>query len=187
MHWAGEKGALSAFICQLEGALFCASYQGCLLPFWEVARHGIGNLPGWGEPSPIRLHLLQLFQAKVAQGIRKGIAQCLVPSFQVGVEGNALYLFTFQPAEVEDDGIPLVGPEVDEVSPHIIWLRILQGGIQVHDDRTLTLREDLKDKAVEGAEVPTVHLERKACPSEGGIIGVVGRSRSPLSRRDRNV
>ena len=160
MHWAGEKGALSAFFCQLEGALSGASYQGCLLPSWEVARHGIGNLPGWGEPSPIRLHLLQLFQAKVAQGIGKGIALSLVPSFQVGIEGDALYLFAFQRTEVEDDGIPLVGPKVDEVSPHISWLRILQSGIQVHDDRTLTLREDLEDKAVEGAKVPTVHLER---------------------------
>ena len=86
------------------------------------------------------------------------IAQCLVPPFQVGVERNALDLFAFQLTEAEDNSIPLVGSKVDEVSPHITWTRILQGGIQVQDDCTATLGEDLEDKAVEGAKVATVHL-----------------------------
>ena len=38
------------------------------------------------------------------------------------------------------------------MSPHITWTRILQGGIQVQDDCTATLGEDLEDKAVEGAK-----------------------------------
>ena len=138
-------------------------------------------------PSRLDVGACGTFKTNVSDQVQEGVAPGLIASFQVGIDVEALHAIPPDAGDVVYHPVPLVVVQVDQMSSEVICREIVQKDIEVHDGSTLTLRIHLHGDAVVFLQISAMKAAGHRCPSEGGIVRIVGRTLSPQPGIDRDA